>query len=310
MCDSDGAKCHRAKYDIDEMSRKKRCKIHRQNIPMHICSAEQPKLFQHYSRISFVFSPSLPPSLSMACNVAFVNFAIIYYQSDWNVFFLRIFFLFRNFSYPTTDLQLTHCKFDCSRCVVARQTFDTWKIHKNWLDTHEQNDTCDAHFFWMTESAFVSFTSWKKYKGDKQTCICLSMHQQMLYSKNLENKIIWKICGVQIGISFLHVYVPIVHPYDLRRSGVVASALNFRTSWSLLNTWLHSSAISNTPFQLKLQITVQINQRTCIQTGRWTEANKKHSKSIQTNFFLSRSILSLFWIVRCERREKKRDFDL
>lgn len=115
------------------------------------------------------------------------------------------------------------------------------------------------------------FQKLKKYERDKQTCICLSMHQQMLHSKTANIK----SCEKYVVLKSAAYFAMSSSPDDLRRSGVVASALNFRTSWSQLNTWLHSLAISNTPFQLKLQITVQINQRTCIKTGRRTGGRKK-----------------------------------
>lgn len=68
-------------------------------------------------------------------------------------------------------------------------------------------------------------------------------------------------------------------------------SLNFWISWSLLNTWLHSLAISNTPFQLKLQITAQINQRAHrkkLNTSRQRERESRKRRKLSTiSFYLS-----------------------
>lgn len=71
-------------------------------------------------------------------------------------------------------------------------------------------------------------------------------------------------------------------------------SVKFAISWSSLNSWLHSLTISNTPFQLKLQITAQINQRTWIKT----EHNKKGEKNAQSLnillFFIYHGVLVCF----------------
>ena len=78
------------------------------------------------------------------------------------------------------------------------------------------------------------------------------------------------------------------------RARILFLSLNFWISWSLLNTWLHSLAISNTPFQLKLQITAQINQRTYrknrIHRASWRkrESERRKKRKLSTiSFYLS-----------------------
>lgn len=102
------------------------------------------------------------------------------------------------------------------------------------------------------------------------------------------------------GLLFSHHSAPnaIRWPKSSRRDSKVRIKL---ISTEYFNTWLHSLAISNIPFQLELQITVQINQRTRIKSGCEKIEKFEHFPI----FFIFYHFSSLFFFLTKQRGEKR-----
>lgn len=134
------------------------------------------------------------------------------------------------------------------------------------------------------------------------------VHQQMLYltakqvffplKKSLRKNVIQ---NCENGLLFSHHSAPnaIRWPKSSRRDSKVRIKL---ISTEYFNTWLHSLAISNIPFQLELQITVQINQRTRIKSGCEKIEKFEHFPI----FFIFYHFSSLFFNKATWRKKKLR----